>query len=129
MKTFIQRKLAVILLPVLLALSLGLSGCSAAEGIKPVTISVSKAEDILQKIPAYEDTAYVTVNDNVPFFEESELTTEAFESYSALDSLGRCGVALLSFFFCVFPGLDTFHGFSTPLLIKISLTQIRDGCL
>ena len=41
-----------------------------------------------------------------------------------------CGpIALLSFFFCVFPGLDTFHGFSTPLLIKISLTQIRDGCL
>ncbi len=93
MKKFIQRKLAVILLPVLLALSLGLSGCSAAESIKPVTISVSKAEDILQKIPAYQDMAYVTVNDNVPFFEESELTTEAFERYSALDSLGRCGVA------------------------------------
>lgn len=93
MKKFIQRKLAIIFLPVLLALSLGLSGCAAEESIKPVTISVSKAEDILQKIPAYQDAAYVTVNDNVPFFTESEFTTEPFESYSDLDSLGRCGVA------------------------------------
>ncbi len=93
MKKLIERKLAVLFLPVLLALSLGLGGCAAAESIKAVTISATKTEDILQKIPAYQDAAYVTVNDNVPFFTESEFTTEAFESYSDLDSLGRCGVA------------------------------------
>ena len=93
MKNFIQRKLKAILLSVLLALSLGLTGCAAGATIKAVTISASKAEDILQKVPAYQDAAYVTVNDNVPFFSESDLTTEAFERYSDLDSLGRCGVA------------------------------------
>ena len=93
MKNFIQRKLKAILLSVLLALSLGLTGCAAGTTIKAVTISASKAEDILQKVPAYQDAAYVTVNDNVPFFSESDLTTEAFERYSDLDSLGRCGVA------------------------------------
>lgn len=46
----------------------------------------------LDAIPAYDGKAYVAVNDNVPFFTESELTTDAFEYYSELDSLGRCGV-------------------------------------
>ena len=42
----------------------------------------------------YTDSdAYCVVNRNVPFFYESEYTTEAFESYSPLDELGRCGVA------------------------------------
>lgn len=46
----------------------------------------------LDSIPAYDGKAYVAVNDNVPFFTDSELTTDAFEYYSELDSLGRCGV-------------------------------------
>ena len=37
--------------------------------------------------------SYRLVNKGVPEFAESELTTEAFEEYSELDSLGRCGVA------------------------------------
>lgn len=37
--------------------------------------------------------SYTIVNNNVPYFEESDLSTEAFERYSELDSLGRCGVA------------------------------------
>ena len=44
-------------------------------------------------IPAYSGSAYVTVNDNVPFFTESDYTTTSYESYSPLDELGRCGVA------------------------------------
>lgn len=39
------------------------------------------------------EEAYTTVNGNVPYFTEEELTTEAFENYSELDNLGRCGVA------------------------------------
>jgi len=35
----------------------------------------------------------VYVNNNVPSFLESDYTTEPFEKYSELDSLGRCGVA------------------------------------
>lgn len=45
-------------------------------------------------IPAYTGEPYVVVNDNVPFFKESEKTTQSYEQYSELDSLGRCGIAM-----------------------------------
>lgn len=47
----------------------------------------------LDAIPAYDGKAYVAVNNNEPFFADSDMTTTAFENYSDLDSLGRCGVA------------------------------------
>ena len=47
----------------------------------------------LQEIPAYSGTPYTEVNGNQPYFTEEELTTQSFETYSELDSLGRCGVA------------------------------------
>lgn len=46
----------------------------------------------LDAIPAYDGKAYVAVNNNEPFFTDSDMTTTAFENYSDLDSLGRCGV-------------------------------------
>ena len=40
------------------------------------------------------DEAYIKVNGNVPLFsDEEKKTAAAFESYSDLDALGRCGVA------------------------------------
>lgn len=47
----------------------------------------------LLNLPDYSGKAYVEVNGNVPYFVDSELTAESFESYSNLDSLGRCGYA------------------------------------
>ena len=47
----------------------------------------------IEDIPEYTDNMYVEINNNKPFFEESEYTTESFENYSNLDQLGRCGVA------------------------------------
>ena len=35
---------------------------------------------------------YTSVNGNVPYFAAAELTTTSFETYSDLDTLGRCGV-------------------------------------
>ena len=46
-----------------------------------------------ETVPESATTPYVTVNDNVPYFSEDDLTTEAFEDYSELDALGRCQVA------------------------------------
>ena len=37
--------------------------------------------------------AYAILNNNVPQFDESEITTVAFEEYSELDELKRCGAA------------------------------------
>ena len=45
------------------------------------------------KIPEYSGEPYVEVNGNAPTFTADEITTEAFEQYSDLDSLGRCGTA------------------------------------
>ena len=47
----------------------------------------------LREIPAYSGTPYTEVNGNKPYFTEVDLTTQSFETYSELDSLGRCGVA------------------------------------
>lgn len=47
----------------------------------------------LSSIEAYHGSAYTAVNGNTPYFTSSDLTTESFELYSDLDSLGRCGTA------------------------------------
>ena len=47
----------------------------------------------LREIPAYSGTPYTEVNGNKPYFTEADLTTQSLETYSELDSLGRCGVA------------------------------------
>lgn len=44
-------------------------------------------------IPDYSGEAYITINNNVPYFNENDYTTKSFETYSELDVLGRCGVA------------------------------------
>lgn len=56
--------------------------------------SSKKGESIsLNEIPPYTEQPYVTINNNIPYFDDSELNSESFETYSDLDSLGRCGVA------------------------------------
>lgn len=44
------------------------------------------------EIPEYSGTPYIEINGNEPLFTESDMTVRAFEEYSDLDSLGRCGV-------------------------------------
>lgn len=77
----IRRK--KILLPVILAINLIFSGCNLA-----------KADSAdLAAIPEYTGSAYTVLNDNIPDFPEEDFTEESFETYSDMDSLGRCGVA------------------------------------
>ncbi|MCH5280329.1 MAG: DNA/RNA non-specific endonuclease [Lachnospiraceae bacterium] len=58
-----------------------------------MTESVRSDAISLEEVPPFEGYPYVEINGNVPFFEETEYTTEAFEQYSSLDGLGRCGEA------------------------------------
>ncbi len=44
-------------------------------------------------IPVYAGQPYAEINDNIPFFDEEDITTSAYEKYSELDILDRCGVA------------------------------------
>ena len=117
------RKTAAIALCELLAIATIFTGCastdlSGTEGAGHATGAVVAGEDSsgalgskdkvdgpqedlvnnnsyvsLDAIPAYDGRAYVAVNNNEPFFTDSDMTTTAFENYSDLDSLGRCGVA------------------------------------
>ena len=47
----------------------------------------------INTVPGFSGDPYVEINDNVPYFEDNEYTTKAFESYSELDRLGRCQTA------------------------------------
>ena len=47
----------------------------------------------LSDIPEYTDSIYVILNNNIPNFSKEDYSTKGFETYSKLDSLGRCGVA------------------------------------
>ena len=64
----------------------------AASTATPIP-SIQKTSITLDEIPAYSETPYTAVNDNQPFFTDKDYTTVSFETYSPLDSLGRCGVA------------------------------------
>ncbi len=47
----------------------------------------------IDAIPAYSEMPYVELNDNIPFFDADDYTTDSFEEYKELDYLGRCGCA------------------------------------
>ena len=75
------------------------SNSSENEGVEnrdeaqEVDFSSIRAE-ALRNIPSYSSMPYTVVNNNVPFFNESDLVTYSYEKYSDLDSLGRCGVVI-----------------------------------
>lgn len=85
-------------LPALLTAFLFLFAAFDLSGLRVVRAAVFSAEDV----PDYDGSAaYAVINGNTPFFEESELTAVAFETYGALDAMGRCTAA----FACV--GIET----------------------
>lgn len=78
-----------------------------AKGNQPqndIVYTVSSAD--LENIPEYSNSPYVILNDNKPEFTEEELETDPFESYSELDSLGRCGVAMANIGLELMPKAD-----------------------
>ncbi len=112
-----MKKLSLILLSFLLTLSLLLVGCdkgnlpgydepddepslqerdetSEALGSESAEESHSDPNHTLSEIPPYSGTPYVAIQQNVPSFTDAELVTESYETYSPLDALGRCGIAM-----------------------------------
>ena len=69
------------------------SGASAANPNDVPSASAVSPEEFLARIPAYTGSVYTVLNDNEPSFTADDATTDAFESYSPLDWLGRCGTA------------------------------------
>lgn len=48
---------------------------------------------VLREVPEYSGKAFTEINGNKPFFTTADITDEAFENYSSLDIIGRCGTA------------------------------------
>ena len=79
---------------VILCISICICSCGKADTIIPAqeVPMQSHAVITLDEIPEYSGIPYVEINGNMPLFTENDYSTEVFESYSELDSLGRCGV-------------------------------------
>ena len=85
----------IILIIINLILVVTLSGCSTAESEPAGTNNTNdKTQLITENIPDYTDKIYVEINGNkAEFSDEDKKRTDAFEQYTDLDKLGRCGVA------------------------------------
>lgn len=99
-----NKKIRYLIGSILLSLSFVLGACSQSAGSQQTEVNTELSSEKgtgspeqssfdLSQVPAYSGEPYVVVNNNIPFFKDSDLTTEAFEKYSDLDSLGRCGAA------------------------------------
>lgn len=91
-----KNKQIIQLIAVILILVIGYFSPNIQENIN--NSSVGQTENAisynLSSIPEYEGKPYVTINNNIPYFEEKDYTTKSFEKYSKLDlEFGRCGVA------------------------------------
>ena len=88
------------ILSVLLSLIIFLSGCGVwftndIGGQNAVFIGVTDTKvNTLSDVPEFSDEPYVIINDNKPDFTDKDITTDCYEYYSSLDSLGRCGYAM-----------------------------------
>lgn len=82
-----NKRLIAALIAVILLVSASVTAC---------TLLRSSVKENETTVPSYTRTEepYIKVNGNVPrFSEEEKKNAAAFESYSDLDALGRCGVA------------------------------------
>lgn len=81
-----RRKQSILAVLIAIILSITVASCS--------NIPLPEKQTELLNIPDYTEQAYTVLNDNVPEFSEEDMTTEAYEFYSELDFLGRCGVTV-----------------------------------
>lgn len=94
----LKNKLKI--LSLLLTLVIFLSGCGVwftndISGQNGLFIGVTDTRvDTLKDIPEFSDEPYVILNDNKPEFTDDMLSDKAYEFYSELDSLGRCGYVM-----------------------------------
>lgn len=86
-----MKKPWIRLFPILIAAAVLFSGCSLLEEMD----SHSQATTLsIEDVPEFSESPYVEINGNEPDFSQQEKEEgDSFESYSRLDSLGRCGVA------------------------------------
>ena len=89
-------KIISLILSYLLAIG-SLAGCTTIPkepDEKPAVIQEIQAEEL--DIPAYSGSPYVVINGNTPYLTVDDSAYKSYETYSPLDTLGRCGVCIAS---------------------------------
>ena len=74
-------------------ISTSVDNLSTTEQTQPTTNASNNLPFKLSDIPRYSGSPFCEVNNNKPYLQSDELTTDSFKRFSELDSLGRCGVA------------------------------------
>ena len=85
MKKIIINGISLFVLAIFIALSINTL-------LQPSTQPLTESFISIDDIPAYSGEAYVTLNNNKPFFDTNVLSAKSYEYYSDLDLLGRCGI-------------------------------------
>lgn len=75
-----------------------LSGCSLSDisaFLSDIASTQTDSENTItiDSIPAFSGEPYIEINNNKPELKKSDGEKDSFETYSPLDSLGRCGTA------------------------------------
>ena len=83
-----------LLLTYITSISILCTGCvNVPEHINQTSTNTSNAFDY-NTVPEYNNTPYIEINNNKPYFNNTDMTTVFYEHYSELDNLGRTGVAM-----------------------------------
>ncbi|MCM1327434.1 MAG: DNA/RNA non-specific endonuclease [Bacteroidales bacterium] len=86
-----MKSIKLLMMAVVISIGLAWSAYSGVE--LPESESVGSSSFSIDEIAPYSGTPYIEVNNNIPYFSETDLTVEPFERYSDLDEQGRCGTA------------------------------------
>lgn len=88
----LKKQIYAVIMAVLLAVFM--TGCSEVESQTGNHQNINSEKTISEKdIPAYSGEMTIALNNNEPDFSEEEMTKDSYESYSNLDSEGRCQTA------------------------------------
>lgn len=96
-----MKRFQTIFLSFLFVISICLYGCGGQpynndknDITEETDVPKTESKNItLSDVPEFSGEPYVELNGNKPSFQKKDYTTEAFEEYSELDELGRCGIA------------------------------------
>ena len=87
----IRTLIVTLLLTAILVLPF--TGCSESDNFSFLDSQETQTSFSLENLPDYEGEPYVILDENQPSFSQEDMESGSFESYSRLDSLGRCGEA------------------------------------
>ncbi len=131
-----MKKQSILIVSLLLTLCIFLSGCIGLTNSNPQSTDSSQINSsitsensptssdsdtshqpsfeskptYLSSIPAYSGSPYVNLNNGVPNFSSSELTTKGYEKYGSRDNLGRVTSAIASLGTETMPGANAERG-------------------